>query len=77
MIRPELLKEHWMHVSPKLREMFPKLTDQDVAEINGNLETLVTKVTEKHGLKREEILKKIAPLVPVPAEPVTTGQAKQ
>jgi uncharacterized protein YjbJ (UPF0337 family) len=68
MIRAELFKEQWVHVSPKIRDLFPKLTEQDLGEINGNMDALVAKVNEKYGLKREDILNQIAPLLAVPAE---------
>lgn len=74
MIRPELFKEQWAQISPKIRELFPKLTDQDLQEINGNVEILVSKVTEKHGMQREEILTKVTPLVSTTAE--TAGSTK-
>lgn len=74
MIRPELFKEQWTHISPRILELFPKLTDQDLQEINGNFETLVAKVNEKHGMPREEVLAVVQPLVMTPVE--TQGAKK-
>ncbi len=76
MIRPELFKEQWTLISPKIKEVFPNLTYQDVQEINGNLDTLVAKVTEKHAMKREEILNKVSPLLTTPAEKAGTHTSR-
>ncbi len=76
MIRPELFKEQWTQISPKIREVFPNLTYQDVHEINGNLDSLVAKVTEKHAMKREEILAKVSPLLPTPTEKAGTHASR-
>jgi len=63
MFTPEMIKEHWTTLKPKVREFWPHVTDQDVQTINGDGELLVTKVREKYGIVREEIFNKLAPYV--------------
>ena len=71
MFNSEMVKEHWTTLQPKLREVWPNLTEQDVQAINGDAELLVTKVREKYGISREEIFSKLAQYVPVqPATPI-------
>lgn len=67
MFQPEMLKEHWGTLQPKIRELWPSLTNQDAQEINGNFDALVTKVTAKYTITRDEILNKLAPFLPVTA----------
>lgn len=65
MFRPELIKEHWTTLQPKLRMVWPNLTEQDVQAINGDGELLVTKIREKYGFSRDDIFNKIASYLPV------------
>ena len=73
MITPETIKEHWTTLKPKVRELWPNLTDLDVQTINGDGELLVTKIREKNAIAREEIFNKLAPYLPkVAPSPVQT-----
>ncbi len=67
MYRPEMIKEHWTTLKPKVRELWPNLTELDVQAINGDGELLVTKVREKYTIAREEIFNKLDPYLPVQA----------
>ncbi len=67
MFQPEMIKEYWTTLKPKVREFWPNLTEQDVQTVNGDGELLVTKVREKYGIVREEIFNKLAPYLPVQA----------
>lgn len=64
MFTPETIKEHWTTLKPKVRELWPNLTDLDVQAINGDGELLVTKVREKNAIAREEIFNKLAAYLP-------------
>lgn len=64
MFHSAMVKEHWTTLKPKVREFWPNLTEQDVQTINGDGELLVTKVREKYGIVREDILNKLAPYLP-------------
>ena len=64
--RPEMIREHFTTLRPKIREFWPKLTEQDLQAINGDGELLVTKVQENYKVTRDEIYSKLAPFLPVP-----------
>lgn len=72
MFKPEMIREHWTTLQPKLRVVWPNLSEQDVQTINGDAELLVTKVREKYEISREDIFSKLAPYLPV--QPVTTAR---
>jgi len=65
MYSSEMIKENWTTLQPKLRVVWPNLTEQDVQAINGDGELLVTKVREKYGFNRDDIFSKLAPYLPV------------
>jgi len=67
MLTPELIKEHWTALKPKVRELWPDVTEQDVQAVHGDGELLVTKVRDRYAISREEILNRLAPYVPVTA----------
>jgi uncharacterized protein YjbJ (UPF0337 family) len=66
MFQPEMIKEHWTTLNPKVRELWPNLTELDVQAINGDGELLVTKVHEKYGIVRGDIFNKLAPYLHLP-----------
>lgn len=70
MFNPEMIRIHWTTLQPKLRVIFPNLSEQDVQAINGDAELLVTKVHEKYQISRDDIFTKLAPYLP--AQPVTS-----
>jgi uncharacterized protein YjbJ (UPF0337 family) len=49
----DTLKGQWMQVKGKLREQWGKLTDDDVAEVQGNAEQLIGKLQERYGYARD------------------------
>ncbi len=65
MFNPETIKENWTALRPKVRVVFPNLTEQDVQTINGDGELLVTKVREKYTINRDEIFSKLTPYLPI------------
>lgn len=68
MFRPRMIKDHWTTLSPKIRELWPNLSEQDVQGINGDVEVLVSKVSAKYNIGRDEILDRLMKFVPAPAE---------
>lgn len=60
---PDLSREWWQILIPKLREIWPKLTDPDFRQVDGNLELLVTKVSDRYGIKRPDVLKQLKRLL--------------
>ena len=59
MLSPSLVNDRWQVLIPKLREVWPKLTDPDFRQVDGNLELLVTKVSDRYGIKRPEVLQQL------------------
>lgn len=74
MFRPEMIKDHWTTLRPKIRELWPNLGEQDVQEINGDVEVLVSKVSAKYTIDRDDILDKLMKFVPVTAEQAAVGK---
>ena len=72
MFKPEMIREHWTTLQPKLRMVWPNLSEQDVQAINGDAVLLVTKVREKYEINREDIFSKLAQYLPV--QPVTSAR---
>lgn len=72
MFKPEMIRDHWTTLQPKIRMVWPNLSEQDVQAINGDAEVLVTKVREKYEINRENIFSKLAQYLPV--QPVTTAR---
>ncbi len=72
MFKPETLRDHWTTLQPKIRMVWPNLSEQDVQAINGDAEVLVTKVHEKYEINREDIFSKLAQYLPV--QPVATAR---
>jgi len=59
----DLVTDRWQVLIPKLREVWPKLTDPDFRQVEGNLEMLVTKVSDRYGIKRPEVLQQLKRLL--------------
>lgn len=72
MFNPEMIRTHWTTLQPKLRVVFPNLSEQDVQAINGDAELLVTKIREKYPISRDDIFSKLAQYLPV--QPVTSAR---
>jgi len=51
----DTLKGQWMQVRGKIKQQWAKLTDDDLAQIQGNYEMLVGRLQERYGRSREEI----------------------
>jgi len=50
----DILKGRWMQLKGKIRERWGKLTDDDVAQVQGNGERLLGKIREHYGRTREQ-----------------------
>lgn len=49
----------WTQLKGKARQQFGKLTDDDMAQINGKREELVGKIQERYGIGKEEAEKRV------------------
>ena len=50
----DTFKGQWSQLKGKTREQWGKLTDDDVARVEGNAEQLIGKIQERYGVEREE-----------------------
>lgn len=50
----DVLKGRWMQIKGKIRERWGKLTDDDVAQVQGSGERLLGKIREHYGRTREQ-----------------------
>ncbi|MCE5315859.1 MAG: BON domain-containing protein [Parachlamydia sp.] len=50
----EVLEAQWVHVKEFLREKWPKLTDEDINQINGRIDVLIAKLQQRYGFTRDQ-----------------------
>lgn len=55
----EVLESQWVQIREILRDKFSNLTDEDIRQINGRYDQLVTKLQQKYGYSREEAEERI------------------
>jgi len=48
------LKGQWMQLKGKVRKQWGKLTDDDLAQMQGNAEQMIGKLQERYGYAREQ-----------------------
>ena len=56
----DTLKGQWKQLTGKVKEKWGKLTDNDLAIVNGTREQLVGKIQEKYGYAKEQAEKEVA-----------------
>ncbi len=57
-----VLKGNWNQVKGKLKESLGRLTDDDLARSEGNLELLMGKIQEQYGWTKDEVRAKLEEL---------------
>lgn len=50
----EVLEAQWVHVKEFLKEKWPNLTDEDIRQINGRIDTLIAKLQQRYGYTKEQ-----------------------
>ena len=50
----DTFKGQWTQIKGKIRQQWGKVTDDDLAQIEGNAEQLIGKIQEHYGRTREE-----------------------
>ena len=50
----DMLKGRWKQMKGEIQKQWGKLTDDELAEIEGNQEKLIGKIQEKYGYTREK-----------------------
>ena len=53
------IKGNWKQMTGNVKQQWGKLTDDDIAVIDGHREELVGKVQERYGIAREEAEKQV------------------
>jgi len=54
-----LIEGHWTQFREKVKEKWGKLTDDDLALINGRREQLEGKIQDRYGYSRDQIRKDV------------------
>lgn len=55
----DIIEGKWTEIKGAAQQKWGKLTDDDLAEINGNREMLVGKIQKNYGLARDEVEKQM------------------
>ena len=50
----DIFKGQWLQLQGKVRQQWGRLTDDDLAEINGDRDLLIGKLQELYGRSRED-----------------------
>lgn len=56
----ETLQGKWHEIQGKIKEKWGKLTDNDLAEINGKREALLGKIQTRYGIAKERAEKELS-----------------
>ena len=55
----DVLKGKWMEMKGKVKEQWGKLTDDDLAQINGSREQLEGKIQARYGHAKDQVKKDV------------------
>lgn len=55
----DIIEGKWTEVKGAVKQKWGKLTDDDLAEINGSREILAGKIQKNYGLARDEVEKQL------------------
>jgi len=55
----DVLKGQWKQFEGRVRQKWGKLTDDDVARINGDRDVLAGRIQERYGRVREDVMNEI------------------
>lgn len=55
----DVLKGQWMQIRGNAKQMWGKLTDDDLTEIDGNKDKLIGKLETRYGYTREQAEKQV------------------
>jgi uncharacterized protein YjbJ (UPF0337 family) len=68
----DILKGKWNQLKGEVRNRWGKLTDDDVAQIQGNVEKMIGKLQERYGYNRQQAEKELNDFLNAP-----TGQPRR
>lgn len=55
----DIIEGKWSEIKGTVKQKWGKLTDDDLAEINGSRERLAGKIQQNYGLARDEVEKQL------------------
>ncbi len=55
----DVLKGNWAQIKGKVKEQWGKLTDDDLAVIEGKSDQLIGRIQERYGLSKDEAKKQV------------------
>jgi uncharacterized protein YjbJ (UPF0337 family) len=55
----DIIEGKWTELKGAVKQKWGKLTDDDMAEINGNRDILAGKIQKNYGLARDEVEKQL------------------
>ncbi len=55
----DIIEGKWAEIKGAVKQQWGKLTDDDLAEINGSREKLAGKIQKNYGLARDEVEKQL------------------
>lgn len=55
----DIIEGKWSEIKGAVKQKWGKLTDDDLAEINGSRERLAGKIQQNYGLVRDEVEKQL------------------
>ncbi|HEY0901999.1 MAG TPA: CsbD family protein [Micavibrio sp.] len=55
----DIIEGKWTEIKGAVKQKWGKLTDDDLAEINGSREMLAGKIQKNYGLARDEVEKQL------------------
>lgn len=53
------IKGQWHQVKGSIRAKWGELTDDDIAQLDGNRETMIGKIQEKYGIAKDKAEKQV------------------
>lgn len=61
-MEPDSFKQNWAMLIPKIRDRWPRLTEEDVAAIDGDIDALASRVHERYGWDRAAVMNELTQL---------------
>ena len=55
----DIVKGHWQEIKGKIKQQWGKITDDEIAEMNGTYDELQGKLQKTYGYQKEEARKNI------------------
>ena len=58
-MNPQEFQLCWDKLLPQIKQKFDKITDEDLNQINGKRDVLLSKIQQKYGIKRQKAEKQL------------------